>query len=414
MEFIIEGGKKLKGEVEIECAKNAYLPIMAASLLCEGETIIDKLDILDVESMSDILRLLGVKILEQNGKVVLNCSSVTNTLIPPKMSAKLRASILCLGALLGRFKTARVTYPGGCDFCIRPIDLHLKAMKELGVKIEENHGVISCDATFLHGGEVVFDYASVGATENLILLTVLGTEKVKLINVAREPEVVDLCKFLNKCGAKIGGAGTSEIEITPVKKLVGQEFSVLRDRIVAGTFLLAAAITGGEVVVCGANSNFFSSLIKKLCQSGCFLDVKGDKIKLKSGGIKSVGFLETNVYPAFPTDLQPQFLALQTIARGDCIVKENVFDSRFKFVPELIKMGAKITVCGNVAFVEGVPSLSGAEVQALDLRGGAALVLAGLSAKGYTKVGNASIILRGYENFEKKLRSLGAEIKLVK
>ncbi len=413
MEFMINGGKKLCGAVEIECAKNAYLPILAASLLCDGEVILDKLNITDVSNMQDILRLLGVGFKEQNEKIIIDGSGCKNALIPAKLASKLRASILCLGALVGRFKRARVTYPGGCDIGLRPIDLHLKAMMELGVEIEECHGVISCDGTKLHGGDVVLDYASVGATENLILLTVLGRDKVRLINVAREPEVVDLCNFLNKCGAKIVGAGSSEIEITPVKRLIGREYAVMKDRIVAGTYLLAAAITNGEIEVRGVNSHFFTSLIKKLCQSGCFLDVKGDKIRLKSGDLKSVGFLETNVYPAFPTDLQAQFVALQTIARGDCVVKENVFASRFKYVPELIKMGAKITVSGNVAFVEGVPYLTGAEVFATDLRSGAALVLAGLSAKGYTKVSSAEFVLRGYENFDEKLRSLGAEIKLV-
>ncbi len=413
MEYLINGGQKLYGSVEVECAKNAYLPILAATILCDGDTMLDRLDIIDVENMLAILQVLGVKVRKEKG-ITIDSGEAKSVLIPTKLTSSLRASILCLGALLGRFHFARITYPGGCDIGLRPINLHIKCMQELGVEIEESHGVLNCDSTKLHGGVVVLDYASVGVTENLILLTVLGKENVTLINVAREPEVVDLCLFLNSCGANIVGAGSSEIRIFPVRKLTGVGYSVMKDRIVAGTFLLAGAITGGEIEVCGLNPNFFTSLIKKLCQTGCFLDVKGDKIRLKSNNaLISVGFLETNVYPAFPTDLQPQFLALQTLCRGECLVRENIFEGRFKFVHELIKLGARVVVCGNVAIVTGVDSLMGAEVVAPDLRGGAALVLAGLAARGYTRISQAELILRGYENFEQKLISLGADIKLI-
>jgi len=412
MEFVINGGKKLFGSVAIECAKNAILPIMAASLLCRGKVVLPECPkISDVVSMTEILFFLGADV-KLDDDLLIDASNVENKLIPVKLSKKLRASILLLGALLARFKKARITYPGGCDIGLRPIDLHLKAMKELGVEIEENHGVINCSAENLHGGVVVFDCVSVGATENLILLSVMGKEKVALVNVAREPEVVDLCNFLNMCGANIVGAGSSEIVIDPVDKLNGVRYFVMKDRIVAGTYLLAGAITGGSVEVRGVMPQYLTSFIKKMCQSGCFLDVNGDKIKLRSGlALNSVGFLETNVYPGFPTDLQAPFLALQCVSRGDCVIKENIFDSRFKFVLELIKMGAKVNVNGRLAFVEG-GLLSGAEVWASDLRGGAALVLAGLNASGYTKVHNAGYILRGYENLDKKLSELGAEIKL--
>jgi len=413
MKFLINGGRELHGKVEIEGAKNAVLPIMAGAILCDGEVKLKNAPhITDVWNMISILNHLGAKV-SFDGGVAIDACGVASILIPTELSQKLRASILLLGALLGRFKHARITYPGGCDIGLRPIDLHLKAMRELGVVVKESHGVLNCDATNLHGGVVVLDYASVGTTENLILLCANGRESVTLVNVAREPEVVDLCNFLNRSGANIIGAGTSEIVIHPVGKLVGIEYEVIKDRIVAGTYLLAGAITGGEVEVCGVEPQYLTSLLKKLCQSGCFLYVNGDKIKLKScKTLKSVGFMETNVYPAFPTDLQAQFLVLQAVSKGDCVVKENVFESRFRFVLELIKMGAKITVDGRMAFVEG-GRLSGAEVWATDLRGGAALILAGLNASGYTKVYNAEYVLRGYENIDKKLLSLGAEIKLI-
>ncbi|MBQ7977156.1 MAG: UDP-N-acetylglucosamine 1-carboxyvinyltransferase [Clostridia bacterium] len=411
--YIIDGGNSLDGTICVESAKNAFLPILAATILCEEQIILNKAPLFsDVVNMCDILERLGMKVKRQDDTLVIDGASATPRFVPVDVAKLLRSSIFTLGALLGRFKRARVAYPGGCDIGLRPIDLHLKGLRDMGVEITECHGVINCDATNLHGGIISLDFASVGATENLILTAVMGKERVEIVNCAREPEIVDMCNFLNKMGARIYGAGTSRIEIEPVKKLHGTEYTPIGDRIIAGTYLIATAITGGKIEVSGCNTQFFTSLIDKLRNSGCVLRAKGDKIYLKSPKtLKSVGFVETNVYPAFPTDLQAQILTMQTISQGCCVVQENIFESRFKFVPELIKMGARVRARDNTAVVEGVPSLSGAEVFAKDLRGGASLVLAGLCAKGYTTVNDISHIERGYVNLDKKLNELGAKIR---
>lgn len=411
--YIIDGGNKLDGSIEVECAKNAYLPILAGTILCEEQVVLHRVPLFgDVINMCGILERLGMKLKFQGDTLIVDGAGANPRFVPVEIAKLLRSSIFTLGALLGRFKRARVAYPGGCDIGLRPIDLHLKGLRDMGVEITESHGVINCDASNLRGGTVTLDFASVGATENLILTAVLGKERTIIINSAREPEIVDLCNFLNKMGARIFGAGTSRIEIEPVRKLSGTEYTPIGDRIIAGTYLIAAAITGGEIEVKGCNPQFFASLNDKLCNSGCILRAKGDKIYLKSPQtLKSVGYVETNVYPAFPTDLQAQILTLQTVSEGCCVVQENIFESRFKFVPELIKMGARVRAKDCTAFIEGVPSLSGAEVYAKDLRGGASLVIAGLCAKGYTTVNDISHIERGYYKLDEKLNSLGAKIR---
>ena len=411
--YIIFGGRALDGSIGVDCAKNAYLPILAGTILCDGEVILNHAPhFSDIENMCLILKKLGLKVVRNGDTLIINGENANPSFVPVDIAKTLRSSIFTLGAMLGRFKKARVAYPGGCDIGLRPINIHLKGLKDLGVTITESHGTLICDASNMHGGNISLDFASVGATENLILASVLGSEKVTINNCAREPEVVDMCNFLNKMGARIFGAGTSFIEIEPVKRLGGTEYTPIPDRIIAGTYLIAGAITHGKIEIKGCKPANFASLIDKLRDSGCILRVKSDKIYLKSPKtLKSVGLIETQVYPGFPTDLQAQMLALQTVSKGCCVVQENIFESRFKFVPELIKMGANVKVRDCTAFVEGVPSLSGAEVYAKDLRGGASLVLAGLCANGYTTVNDIYHIERGYANLDSKLNELGADIR---
>ena len=413
--YIITGGYKLDGSVAVDCAKNAYLPILAGTIMCEEQVILRKCPkFVDVLNMCKILEKLNMKVVFQDDAVVINGENANPNFVPVEVAKLLRSSIFTLGAMLARFKRARVAYPGGCDIGLRPINLHLKGLRDMGVKITESHGVINCDASNLHGGKVVLDYPSVGATENLMMCAVLGKEHITILNGAREPEIADLANFLNLMGAKIYGAGTSTIEIDGVDRLYGVEYTPIGDRIIAGTYLIAGAITGGQIEVTNCNPHFFASLIDKLHNSGCVLRVKSDKIYLKSPKVlKSVGFVETQSYPGFPTDLQAQILALQTVSRGCCVIQENLFESRFKFVPELIKMGANVRAKERTAVVEGVPFLSGAEVYAKDLRGGASLVLAGLNAHGYTTVNDIHHIERGYCDLNVVLNNLGASIKKV-
>ena len=413
--YVITGGYKLDGAIEVDSAKNAVLPILAGAIMCSSEVIINKFpNFVDVTNMCKILQSLGVKVDLGDKTAIINASNACANLVPVQTAKLLRSSIFTMGAMLARFRTARLAYPGGCDIGLRPINLHLKGLKDLGVKITENHGILNCDASSLRGGKVVLDFPSVGATENIMMCACLAKGKTTIINSAREPEIVDLACFLNKCGAKIYGAGTSTIEIDGVKQLFGCEYTPIPDRIIAGTYLIAAAITGGKIEVKGCNPQNFISLVDKLHNSGCVLTTKSDKIYLKSPKVlKSVGFIETATYPGFPTDSQAQMLALLTVSRGCSVVQENLFESRYKFVPELVRMGANVLVRERTAIVEGVPYLSGAEVYAKDLRGGASLVLAGLNAHGYTTVYDIHHIERGYSDFDKALNSLGASIKRV-
>ncbi len=413
--YIINGGYKLDGTIKVDCAKNAYLPILAGTILCEDEVVLHSCpNFVDIKNMCKILEKLNMQVTFQDDAVVINGQNANANFVPVDIAKLLRSSIFTMGAMLGRFKKARVAYPGGCDIGLRPINFHLKGLKDIGVKITESHGIINCDASDMCGGIVHLDFPSVGATENIMLCAVLGKQKVVIMNSAREPEIQDLANFLNSMGAKISGAGTSTIEIEGVEKLHGTEYTPIGDRIIAGTYLIAAAITGGQIEVSGCNTQYFASLIDKLYNSGCNLRVKSDKIYIKSPKtLKSVGFVQTQVYPGFPTDLQSQILTLQTVSNGCCVIQENLFESRYKFVPELIKMGANVRVKERVAVVEGVPYLSGAEVYAKDLRGGASLVLAGLNAHGYTTVNDIFHIERGYNNLDLALNSLGACIKRV-
>jgi len=410
----IFGGKELFGSVEVTRAKNAILPIIAATILCDGEVVLKDIPSLsDIEKMMDIIVALGGHATRNKNDITICTNDVCKFEIPPYLASEIRSSIFMLGPILARHKKARVAFPGGCDIGSRPIDLHLAGLRDLGVLILEEHGFIECDGKKMKNGIVHLDFPSVGATENIMMASVFLKGETTILNAAKEPEIVDLANFINKMGGKIFGAGTSTIKIRGVSKLHGTCFTPMPDRIVAGTYLISCAMTGGKILLKRANFEHVYSLISKLRNSGCQIDYKDDKIILEAKHKPlSCSSIETQPYPGFPTDLQAQFLALQTVSEGISVITENLFETRFKHVPELLKMGAKITTRDRMAIVRG-GKLFGANVDSHDLRGGAALVLAGLAAKGRTTVSNVHFIDRGYEQIEKSFSLLGADIKRV-
>ncbi len=413
--FIINGGKKLFGEVTIQSAKNAVLPLFAAALLTDEEIIIKNVpNLIDVDNMIKIICSLGAIVKKDEHNISIKAQDISSHNIPNSLAKELRSSIFLLGSVLSRKKFAKVAYPGGCDIGIRPIDIHIKGLRDLNIKVEEKAGYIFCDATNLTSGEISLDYPSVGATENIMLTAVLAKGKTIIHNAACEPEILDLQNFLNKMGAKIVGAGTSIVVIEGVKKLHGIEYEAMPDRIVAGTFLLATAICGGEVLLKNAKIEDIRSLCSKLSKTSCYIEHKNDNILIKaSSRPQSVVSLTTQPYPGFPTDLQAPMMALQCISEGICVFTENIFENRFRHVSELRKMGADIIINNRTAVIKGVPYLTASEVNAQDLRGGAALVLAGLNAKGTTVVNDIYHIDRGYQQIEKVLNELGADITRV-
>ena len=410
--FLINGGKILFGEIEVEASKNAYLPILAGSILCEDRvTFLNTPNFLDIENMCEILKILNVKVKRDGELLSLDLHSKKNEKISHEYTNKLRASIFLLGPLLAVFKQAVISYPGGCNIGTRPIDIHINAFKSLGVKIVERHGYIYCNAQNMKAGKVVFSSVSVGATESVMMSAVLLKGKTTLYNVAREPEIKELARFLNAMGAKIYGAGTEKIEIEGVKKLKGVEFSVCKDRIIAGTHLLLGALIGKNMRVIGAKREDNEILFDILKKSACSFKEDNSGVVISScGRSEACKFIETLPYPNFPTDLQPMFMAFETLSQGTCVIKENLFENRFNHVMELIKMGADIFVKDRLAIIKGVEKLYGADVFASDLRAGAGLVLAGLVAEGYTTIHNIHYIDRGYERLEEKYRELGADI----
>ena len=410
----IVGGRKLFGSIQVTKAKNALLPIIAATILChEKITLVDVPNLLDVEKMQDIIRALGGKAEKNDRELTIDTSGISKFEIPPSLASEIRSSIFMLGPIIAKHKKARVAYPGGCDIGSRPIDLHLAGLRDLNVKITEEHGFIDCDGKNMRSGLVHLDFPSVGATENIMMAAVFLKGETTILNAAKEPEIVDLANFIRQMGGKIYGAGTSTIKIRGVKKLHGTTYSAMPDRIVAGTLLVACAMTGGKIVLENTNFEHIYSLISKLRNSGCQIDYNSDKIVLEQKcKPQSCPSVETQPYPGFPTDLQAQFMALQTVSEGISVITENLFETRYKHVPELIKMGAKITPRDRMAIIQG-GKLFGASVEAHDLRGGAALVLAGLAAKGKTIVSNIHYVDRGYEKIEDMFSSLGAEIKRI-
>ena len=410
--YIINGGNKLYGNVEIQSAKNSVLPILAASVLTDEKvTLVNVPHISDVRNMVNILSCLGCKAVYDGNNIIIDSSSADCFEIPSALAHELRSSVFLLGSVISRFRSAKIAYPGGCDIGLRPVDLHLTGLKRLGVKITKKNGYILCKCDKLSGNEIMLDCPSVGATENIMLAAVKAEGVTVIKNAAREPEIEDLQNFLNLIGAKVAGAGSGTIVIEGVKSLSGCEYKPIPDRIEAGTFLIGTAMCGGEITAEGVYPENISSLIHKLTENGCKIRIDNDKIVLENHRkLTSVKTIETQPYPGFPTDLQAQFTALCCICTGHSIVTENLFETRFKYVTELRKMGADVTVFGRNAFVRGVDKFKGAQVLAHDLRGGAALVLAGLAAEGRSEVMDISHIDRGYGSFEYKLRKLGADI----
>jgi UDP-N-acetylglucosamine 1-carboxyvinyltransferase len=411
--LVIHGGKPLEGTVRVSGAKNAVLPIIVASMLGTTQSVlteIPKLD--DVHTVCEVITSLGVQIEQpQAGTLVIDASHLTSTSAPYDLVRRMRASFLVMGPLLARKGHAKISLPGGCSIGARPIDLHLKAFEAMGAVINLENGDIEASVeNGLKGAQIYLDFPSVGATENVLMAASLAEGRTVLENAAEEPEIVDLATYLNSMGANIRGAGTNVIRIEGVKKLHGANHSVIPDRIEAGTFMVGAAMTGGNVYVENALSEHLKPLVAKLKEVGATVEEDIDGIRVIGHKPLRPADIKTLPYPGFPTDMQAQFMALTTICQGTSVITETVFENRFMHVDEFKRMGAKIRIEGRSAIVEGVPRLKGADVNATDLRAGAALVLAGLVAEGETKVGYLYHIDRGYDNLVQKLQRLGADI----
>ena len=415
--YVIRGGKALKGEVTISGAKNAAVAIIPATLLVKGVCTIENMPrISDTEMLMTIISNLGAKINYINESTVeIDCSDVKFGDVPFDLMRKIRASYYLIGAMLGRFGTAKTTMPGGCNFGERPIDQHIKGMEALNAEVEVKNGFVMAKARDgrLHGNSVYFDKVSVGATMNLILAAALASGRTIIENAAREPHIVDLANFLNSMGADIRGAGTDTIKINGVDSLHGGSYAIIPDQIEAGTYMAAAAATKGEILIKNVIPKHLECIIGKLRETGTIVQCFEDSVLVRGGvQLKKVN-IKTLPYPGFPTDMQPQFAALLCMAEGTSTITEGIYDNRFKYAAEMNRMGANITIDGKTAVIEGSCSLTGAKVKACDLRAGAAIVISGLCAEGITEISDCHYIERGYEDFINKLRTLGAEISLV-
>ncbi|MDI1309158.1 MAG: UDP-N-acetylglucosamine 1-carboxyvinyltransferase [Methylotenera sp.] len=417
--LIIQGGSRLNGEVTISGAKNAALPILCASLLAETPLHLSSIAALkDIDTTIKLLDMMGVKITRNTSQVTLDASDVTSFEATYEMVKTMRASILVLGPLLARFGTARVSLPGGCAIGSRPVDLHIKGLQAMGAAIHITHGYIQASTLHLpnrrlQGARYYMDMVTVTGTENLMMAAALAEGTTVLENAAKEPEVVDLAEMLIKMGAKITGAGTDVITIVGVEKLNGTTHNVVCDRIEAGTYMVAAAMTGGEVKLLNARADLLDAVIEKLRDAGATVTSDENSITVKSDGKLKAVNIRTAPHPAFPTDMQAQFMALNTIAEGVAKVTETIFENRFMHVQEMQRMGADISIDGNTALVKGIEFLDGATVMATDLRASASLVLAGLVARGETVIERIYHLDRGYEHLEAKLNALGANVKRV-
>lgn len=413
---VVSGSSSLYGEVSIQGSKNAVLPILAASLLHAGITVLkDCPNISDVSDMLLIMKDLGCQVNWDNNTLIIDATNINPVPVTQETAKKTRASILFLGALISRNKQTVISYPGGCTIGKRPIDIHVSALKKMGVVLEDENNVLTCAVSKLRGTRIDFPSPSVGATENVLLAAVLAEGITEIVNAAREPEITALCEFLIQSGAKITGLGTSCLRIEGVKALHDTSYQVPPDRIVAGTYLSAVAAVSGYAVIHGVVERDLAEVIYVLRKMGCFIDIKENKAFIKrKGALLSPGTIVTEPFPGFPTDMQSQFLSLMSVAYGESVMEERIFEARYNIVEDLNEMGALINVEDKRAVIQGARRLKGNEVVAKDLRGGAALIIAGLTADGITVVRNTDFVERGYVDICKDLRNLNANVRMIK
>lgn len=414
-QYIMKGGNPLVGEVTIGGAKNAALGILAASIMTDEDVLIENLpDVRDINVLLEAIQEIGARVERVNRHTVrINASDIKEVSVDDDYIRKIRASYYFIGALLGKYKSAQVPLPGGCNIGSRPIDLHIKGFRALGAKVDIERGAVLAHAIDLVGSHIYLDKVSVGATINIMMAASLAEGQTIIENVAKEPHVVDVANFLNSMGANIKGAGTDIIRIRGVRKLHGTEYSIIPDQIEAGTFMCAAAVTRGDIMIKNVIPKHLEAISAKLLEIGCEVVEFDDAVRVSGKPRQGHTNINTLPYPGFPTDMQPQMTVTLSLATGTSIVTESIFENRFKYVDELARMGGNIKVEGNVAIIDGVKGFTGAQVNAPDLRAGAALVIAGLAAEGFTTVDEIGYIQRGYEHFEEKLQALGAMIELV-
>ena len=413
--FLVRGGERIQGEMRVGTAKNAVLPMMAASILADTPSSLLRCPhIEDVESMRGILKCLGCDSRWDGDALTIESDRLRSGEMPEKLSKRVRSSIFLLGPVLGRLRRAAVVYPGGCEIGLRPIDLHLSGLRRMGVEISEKGGVLHCDGSRMHAADVHLDYPSVGATENVMMAAVLTPGRTTVTNAAREPEIESLQDYINAMGGSVRGAGTPTVVIDGVEKLHGAASEPMFDRIAAGTYLCAAAITGGEITLRGVAPRHMTAVLQKLREMGCGIREGADTLSLRAPRrLKAFDTLQTQPHPGFPTDMQSQMMALAAVAEGSSVIVENVFENRFALAGDLNRMGANIRIAGRAALIQGVERLNGVHAAARDLRGGAALVLAALAAEGETLISDVRLIDRGYERMENALSGLGASIRRV-
>lgn len=416
--LIITGGSRLCGIIEVPGAKNSVLPVLAATLLNKGTSILENCPELDdVTTMLEILGALGCSIRRKGSRIEVDASKLAASSIPEELAKKMRSSIIILGSLLARCGEVLVSYPGGCEIGLRPIDMHLKALMQMGAQIDGiSDGMLRCRAEKLTGCEILLDYPSVGATENIMLAASLAEGETIIQNAAKEPEIDDLQAFLRKMGVKVSGAGTGVIRIQGIHEIKTEPVHrIIPDRIVAGTYLAATAATGGSLVITGVEYDHVGSVLYCLKRCGCRIrNYSGNVIALESSGkLSALDLVRTSPYPGFPTDMQPQLVALLSKCKGTSVVVETVFENRFRYTEQLMKLGADISIQGRAAIIRGTDRLKAAQLEARDLRGGASLVIGALSAEGTSSISGVGYIDRGYERMEKVLSSIGADIKRV-
>lgn len=414
--LLVTGRKKLSGETYVQGAKNSVLPILAATILTNGENVIFNCpDLSDIDASVCILRYLGCKVSRSGSVLLVNADSLDKQDIPDELMRKTRSSIVFLGAVLAKTGKVRLSFPGGCEIGPRPIDMHLNALREMGAQINEKHGYLDCSApNGLKGAKITLSFPSVGATEDIMIASCLAEGETMITNAAREPEICDLADYLNKCGAKISGAGEGVVYIQGVSSLGSANHSIIPDRIVAATLMACAAVTGSRITLDGVVCSHLASIIPVFEEAGCKIRCSGGKLKFTAAEkLKSMKTVRTMPYPGFPTDAQAPLLAASCVANGTTVFVENIFENRYRHTGELVRMGADIKTVGKVAVVEGVDALYGAAVEASDLRGAAALVVAGLCAESQTEISGVKYLERGYENFELILSALGADIKKI-